>query len=267
MFELPFPAGLPAVSPGQTLKTLNCLLILACCLLSGCEKADFETAHRAFKAGDYANALEQLKILAEADDAKAQNNLGYMYLNGIGVEKDFKKAFHWYRKSATQGVAEAQHSLGFIYAEGLGTAAVPTLALKWYRLAAEQGLSQAQFNLAYMHENSIGIRRDDEEVLKWYTAAAQQGNLVAQNKLGNMYLSGNGTGIDLLQAYAWFGVAVAGGYEQALSAREAIAVQLDDSELDQAREMARNIWVANGLRDKTSTDGMRENESADSETL
>ena len=228
----------------QFLNFLRCLLVLACCLLAGCEKADFETAHRAFKAGDYANALEQLKILASADDAKAQNNLGYMYLNGIGVEKDYRKAFNWYRKSAMQGVAEAQHSLGFIYAEGLGTAAVPALALKWYRLAAEQGLSQAQFNLAYMHENSIGIRRDDAEVVKWYTRAAEQGNLVAQNKLGNMYLSGNATGKDLLQAYAWFGVAVAGGYEQALSAREAIAVQLDDEELVQARKLARDIWLA-----------------------
>jgi TPR repeat protein len=233
---------------------LKIVLLIMAVLLSACEKADFETAHREFKAGNYDDALSQLKILAENGDAKAQNNLGYMYLKGIGVEINHRKAFNWYRKAAMQDVAEAQHSLGYIYTEGLGTEAVPALALKWYRLAAEQGLAEAQFNLAYMYENNIGIRRNNREVLFWYEQAAHQGSLAAQHKLGSMYLEGNGVEQDLLKAYAWFGVAVAGGHEQALSAREAIAVQFDFDQLEQARAMAREIWVKSGLKD------MRENE-------
>ena len=237
----------------EMLKIIVALLTLT---LSACEKADFDTAHRAFQAGEYEDALKQLKILADADDEKAQNNLGYMYLNGIGVEKDYARALKWYRKSALQGVPEAQHSLGFIYAEGLGTAPVSAIALKWYRLAAEQGLTQAQFNLAYMYEHSMGIRRDNKEVLKWYGKAAQQENLLAQYKIASMYLNGDGVEVDHLKAYAWFGVAAAGGYEQALGPRDAIGIQFDVEELIQARAMARELWLKyNSKEENTSVNG------------
>ncbi len=236
------------------LKILAVILALS---LSACEQADFETAHRAFQSGEYDEALKQLRILADSGDEKAQNNLGYMYLNGIGVEKNYGRALKWYRKAAVQGVAEAQHSLGFIYAEGLGTAPVFAIALKWYRLAAEQGLSQAQFNLAYMYEHGIGIRRDNREVLKWYKKSAEQANLAAQYKLGTMYLNGDAIEKNQLHAYAWFGVASAGGYEPALSPRDAIGLQLEEAELDEARAMARALWVkqqANAANDSAAED-------------
>jgi hypothetical protein len=224
------------------------IIVLALCLAS-CEKADFETAHRAYQSGDYKQALKQLTILANEDDAKAQNNLGFMCLNGIGVKKNYGDALKWFRKAAHHGVAEAQHSMGFMYAEGLGTAPVPAIALKWYRLAAKQGLSQAQFNLAYMYENEIGIRRNDKEVFYWYREAAKKGNLVAQYKLGLMYLNGIGVEKNQLKAYAWFGVASAGGYEQALSPRDAIGMQLDEEKLTKARNMARELWLMHNMID------------------
>lgn len=225
-------------------------LLLAICLFA-CERADFESAHRAYQDGDYATAKKQLKILAQEGDKKAQNNLGYMYLNGVGVDKNHEKALLWYRKAAKQGVAEAQHSLGFMYSEGLGTDPVYAIALKWYRMAAELGLSQAQFNLAYMYENNIGIRRNDKQVFNWYSRAAEQGNLQAQNKLGLMYLYGNAVGVDQLKAYAWFGVASAGGYEQALGPRDAIGLQLNDEELAEARALARALWLKHGKKENT----------------
>lgn len=233
------------------LKLVSYLLLIL--LASACERADFETAHRAYQAGDYDTALRQLKILADGGDMKAQNNLGYMYLNGIGLEKNYSKELKWYRKAAEQGVAEAQHSLGYIYSEVLGTDPVYAIALKWYRLAAEQGLQQAQFNLAYMYENNIGIRRDDKKVLDWYQKAAEQGNIIAQHKLGLMYLSGDGVDIDTLKAYAWFGVASANGHEEALAPRDAISLQLSEDELEQARNSARKLWLKIGANSKGVT--------------
>jgi TPR repeat protein len=228
--------------------------------ICACERADFEKAHRAYLDADYENALMQLKTLANADDEKAQNNLGYMYLNGIGIEKNFTKALKWYREAAQQGVAEAQHSLGFMYAEGLGTAAVPDIALKWYRLSAEQGLSQAQFNLAYMIERGIGIRRDNGKVFHWYEKSAEQGNLIAQHKVASMYLDGIGVEQNRLMSYAWFGVASAGGYERAIDLREAIAIQFNSRQLENARNMARELWLMHSLGeiDRTAQKDMLE---------
>jgi TPR repeat protein len=41
----------------------------------------------------------------------AQQLLGQLYENGIGVEKDEKEAVKWYRKAANQGLAVSQHNL------------------------------------------------------------------------------------------------------------------------------------------------------------
>ena len=51
----------------------------------------------------------QYQKAAESGHIEAQNNLGYCYQNGIGVEKNEVKAFEWYEKSAKQGDSNAQY--------------------------------------------------------------------------------------------------------------------------------------------------------------
>ena len=51
--------------------------------------ADFEAGQDAFKRGDYATALKELRPLAEAGLAMAQNSLGLMYMVGLGVPEDY----------------------------------------------------------------------------------------------------------------------------------------------------------------------------------
>ena len=48
---------------------------------------------------------EELIIKAEQGDAEAQRDLGRCYHKGIGVELNYSKAVHWYRKAAKQGDA------------------------------------------------------------------------------------------------------------------------------------------------------------------
>ena len=59
--------------------------------------------------------LEKTKRLANAGDASAQCNLGWMYMEGEGVPQDYKEAVKWYRLSADQGDADAQYNLGVMY--------------------------------------------------------------------------------------------------------------------------------------------------------
>ncbi|MFN7098504.1 MAG: tetratricopeptide repeat protein, partial [Gammaproteobacteria bacterium] len=74
-----------------------------------------------------------------SDDPLVHYNLGIMYANGRGVEKDYGEAARWYRKSAEQGFAQAQHSLGWMYENGHGVEKDEAKAVKWYRKSAEQG--------------------------------------------------------------------------------------------------------------------------------
>jgi len=56
----------------------------------------------------YPKALYWLKKAAEQGYAKAENNLGNMYANGLGVPQDYNKAVYWYKKAAEQGYAPAK---------------------------------------------------------------------------------------------------------------------------------------------------------------
>ena len=47
-----------------------------------------------------------------------QNNLGWMYKNGKGVDQNFEEAIKWHRKAAKQG--DAQNNLGWMYEYGKG---------------------------------------------------------------------------------------------------------------------------------------------------
>ena len=43
-----------------------------------------------------------------------------MYQNGRAVPKNYREAANWYRKAALQGYAKAQHNLGNLYVIGQG---------------------------------------------------------------------------------------------------------------------------------------------------
>lgn len=82
-------------------------------------RADLESGLRAFEAGDYAKAYETLLPLAEHHGyGEAMNNLGVMYQNGWGVQRDGMQAAAWYEKAASSGVSKAMYNLGMLYAEG-----------------------------------------------------------------------------------------------------------------------------------------------------
>ena len=49
--------------------------------------------------------LREWHKAVEQGDAIAQFNLGWMYRDGRGVDRDDYEAVYWYRKSAEQGYA------------------------------------------------------------------------------------------------------------------------------------------------------------------
>src|SRR4029077_11408718 len=76
--------------------------------------------NRYYFAKDTPNAVSRYQKAAAAGDADAQNNLGEMYLNGAGVDKDYAQALSWFQKSAAAGNATAENTLGWMYLNGAG---------------------------------------------------------------------------------------------------------------------------------------------------
>ena len=130
--------------------------------------ADYEKGSVAAKNGDYATALNEWEPLAEQGDASGQNGLGWLYLTGNGVSRDYKIAFKLFTLSAEQGDAKAQNNLGQMYREGQGVTQDLKTALKWYKLAAEQGVATAQYLLGNMYDSGMGVTQDFTRAFMWW---------------------------------------------------------------------------------------------------
>jgi TPR repeat protein len=252
-------------------KHLTVILAFLMTIGSPVVAQDFQKGLAAAKAGDYATALQEWTPLAEAGDAKAQNKLGVMYDNGLGVPQDYLEALKWFRMAAEQGHADAQHSLGLLDEDGPGAGAYAK-AVKWYRLAAEQGHADAQYRLGIMCEEGRGVMfssrnkarkwyrlaaqqgyslaqfalgrsyrfaEDYQEALKWYRLAAEQGDNVAQYELGNMYRGGEGVPQDNVMSHVWYNIAAANGLSSAGRWRNLIASSMTNADISKAQAMAR----------------------------
>jgi len=71
---------------------------------------------RAYDDGHYEEALKRFETAAQAGDSRAQEALGFMYLNGKAlygeaVPWDRQRAIYWFRKAALQRREVAQHML------------------------------------------------------------------------------------------------------------------------------------------------------------
>ena len=83
--------------------------------------------------GSESESLESLRQRAEGGDAKAQLDLGRVYVDGAkGTQRDKAEAMRWYRKAAEQGNTEAAQTLAYSYMEGLGVQQDFTEAAHWY---------------------------------------------------------------------------------------------------------------------------------------
>jgi len=136
---------------------------------------NFDAGGAAFNNGDYITALHEWVPLAEEGNADAQNNLGVMHEEGLGVVQDYAEAVRWHQLAADQGNVYAQSNLGFMYRNGLGVVQDYAEAVRWYQLAADQGNANAQSNLGFMYATGYGVTEDYETAHMWFNIAASNG--------------------------------------------------------------------------------------------
>lgn len=119
---------------------------------------------------------DELRAQAEQGNADAQNELGFMYYRGRGVEQSYAKAAEWWRKAAEQGHAGARVRLGDMYCKGNGVEQDYVEAVKWYQLAAYQEDASAQFKLGLMYAKGRGVGRSADKAERWFCRAAERRN-------------------------------------------------------------------------------------------
>lgn len=77
-------------------------------------------------------------------------NLGVMFLEGIGVEKDPEIAANLFQRASELGSREATNNLGVMYAVGIGVQRDSDRAEKLFREAADKGEPNAEINIGLL---------------------------------------------------------------------------------------------------------------------
>lgn len=174
-----------------------------------------ELGHDAFAAGEYEKALEVWRPMAERGDARAQFNVGLLYDEGLGVDRDEATARRWWTKAADQGLLTASYNLALMEIEqaaAKGPDGDLSGALDQLRQTAEAGYLPARYTLGKVYEYGIGVDKDPARAFENVSIAAQGGFAKAQYSLGKAYRDGDGVDKDAARAAQWFGRAAARGH-------------------------------------------------------
>ncbi|WP_072934762.1 dynamin family protein [Schwartzia succinivorans] len=169
----------------------------------------YSKAEKYAKDGKYTEAVTWDCKAAEAGNADAMANRGYVYDYGVGVEKDKAEALKWYKEAIKAGCndatvkkrikdieaaqasasgvqntyrAESTNKNSSLSAEEMYRKAEQYYqrhsfaeAVKWYRKAAEVGNADAMASLGYAYDYGVGVEKDKAEALKRYKEAIKAG--------------------------------------------------------------------------------------------
>ncbi len=140
-------------------------------------------------AQDYSRALE-----LDPGNSTVLAELGRLYANGEGVDKNPATAFKLFQKAARGGNDTARLYVGYALLTGVGTAADVPKARYWLREAADAGHVDALVQLARSYRAPFADPPDLERALAVYEQAIEKGSVEALTALGYVYLGGE-TGI------------------------------------------------------------------------
>ena len=183
-------------------------IVLTVTLVVGVAKADYASAQKAYASGDFVQAFEEWKRLADQGQADSQRLVGNMFLNGTGVEADIDQAIAYYQMAADQDDVEALITLANLFRQGGPVQTNYKQAVDMLYRAAETGHPVAQFDLAEIYfYGEGGVQPAQDHALQWYRLSARSGVLLAQFKLGQMLLEGVGGPKDKLTGMMWLELA------------------------------------------------------------
>jgi TPR repeat protein len=196
--------------------------------------------------------IDSCRARAQRRDLEAAAQLGYAYMHGLGVGRDYTLAKNWsqwavaggnplgqdtmgelyrlgeggvpqdyqqaqelFAKAAAQDCALAENDLGDLYLYGKGVERNAKEAFKWYKQAADRNDAMGQNNVGYMYGRGFGVNKDSSAAQDWYFKSAKQGNPFAQDALGYIYQTGLGLDEDPALAFKCYKSAAEQGYPTA----------------------------------------------------
>jgi TPR repeat protein len=208
-------------------------------------------------AGDAASSVEALTYAAEGGEPIARWKLGEMYADGVGVQRDDLKAYHYFDQLVEDydedapdqknrgAISDAFVAVGVYSLSGIPGSEVKADAerarLLFQYAATTFGNPDAEYDLAHMYlVGSGGLAKDNISAARWLGLAAQKGHRPSQALLGHLLFTGDGVPQQRARGLMWLQTAQTG----AQSPKDDWILSVCQRDLAQAADTDRQMAAA-----------------------
>ena len=188
---------------------------------SAVEAGEAADAYDAFLSGRYEEAIAMWLPLANGGDASAQFNLGVMYANGLGVDRDMQSAMDWWARAARQLHVRGAHNLALAMlagepkVNGVGVEPDYEAVLRYLKIGSDAGYPNSEYTLGKLYQEGVGVEKDERRAAELFLSASIKGFAKAQYNLGKVYRDGAGMAQSEEMSLFWFMEAAERGHARA----------------------------------------------------
>lgn len=158
---------------------------------------------------NYVRAFDYMLQAAEYGISFAQYKVGIYYLEGIGIEQDFKQALLWLERALENDLIIAATALGDMYLYDYVADAEFNKAFDYYEFAAQNNCVVVGYGVCFQY--GVGVEKDEKRAVDIYKGTLEEGHIGAAYRLGQCYFYGIGTEVNYSSAFDYFSQSVEAG--------------------------------------------------------
>ena len=151
--------------------------------------------------------IEELESKAKEGDVTSILELGHIYMDGMGVRKNKKKALSFFEMAADQKSGEALFYIAEIYLSGIPDGETShsdySKVVSCYEEAAKLEHFPSISGLGHLYRLGHGVTQDNFKALEIFKKGASLGNANCMNEVAQFYIAGWGVAKDDLEATRW----------------------------------------------------------------
>jgi len=125
--------------------------------------------------------------LVKRGNIEAMNQLGKLYLDGDGVEQDFRMARCLFSMAAQGGNNDAKCNLALMYQKGMGVPLDNRKAFMLYKSAADAGNARGYYGAGYHLYKGLGVSQNYDKSVRMLEKGAEKGHSGCDLLLGAYY--------------------------------------------------------------------------------
>lgn len=141
----------------------------------------------------------------------ALNQIGLLYKNGQGVEKNITKAIEFFKQVSKFNNSDAFYYIGLCYFEGDENDINYTKAIKYFNKSAKLSNSMAIYQLGVCYYDGKGFERNFTKAIELFKESEKLGNTRAMHKLSLIYCFNDVVQQDYTKASEYYNKAISLG--------------------------------------------------------